>query len=380
MAAGDLSGPLDSDEWYTTDVLCLSFRHVADTCYAVAFEDVDNDGHVISKFILADGTISNGYEDILEFDPLNCHDPDLIHISGDVFAVVYQGAAYDGYCCTFSIDAAGTISNAIIAVFEFDVGNTYHPRIRHVHGDVYAIFYQGAASNGAIATVTIEADGTIGGSTIATANFIATEGVEPEPIQVAPNVFLTHYRNNAFDPFMVTSVIANNGTITTPSLDTLAVDFGHCSYGHIAHVTGDIYALVRVGPDTDAFINTFEVQQDGTIGADYIAEFEFNTSICGLPKILSIGGGIVLVVNGTGAAMNSLVSIQISDVGAITDPVLDTMNVDPGQLGYNNILHIAGNTYAVAYAGIAGDGFMATLTCVTPSAGPGGYLPMMGVG
>jgi len=380
MALGDLGGPLDSDEWWATNILSFCFRHVTGVCYAVAFEDEAHNGQIVSKLILADGTISNGYEDILEFSTGACNTPDFIHVSGDVFAIVYQGTDQDGFCVTVSIDAAGTISNAVLSSFEFDTGNTYHPRIRHVYGNVYAIFYQSATSAGSIATITIAADGTITQSTIHTANFIATQGVEPEPIQVAPNIFLTHYRTNGFDSRMVTSVIANNGTITTPSLDTLATGIAYTAQGQITNVIGDIFALVRVGPDTDGFINTFQVEQDGTIGADYIDQFEFDPTTCASPDIVSIGQGIVLVTNGIGAGSDSLVSIQISAAGDITDPVLDTLDIDPGNIGITNIIHIAGATYAVAFQGTATDGFMSTPTCITPGAGPGGYLPMMGVG
>ena len=65
------------------------------------------------------------------FDAVRGYWHRAIHISGDVFAVAYQGPDTDGWLCTLTIDSAGGIG-AVIDTLEFDAAEASSVRIIHV--------------------------------------------------------------------------------------------------------------------------------------------------------------------------------------------------------------------------------------------------------
>ncbi len=61
-----------------------------------------------------------GVIDTFEFDDIKGKTPDIIHISGDVYAIAYEGSSYDGSLATVEIAANGQITNSVIDTLVFD--------------------------------------------------------------------------------------------------------------------------------------------------------------------------------------------------------------------------------------------------------------------
>ncbi len=99
--------------------------------------------------------------DTFEFDILKGKTPNIVPISGDVYAIAYAGDGDDGFLKTVTIAANGQITDTVIDTLEFDTlkGNT--PNIVPISGNVYAIAYAGDGDDGFLKTIVITASGQI---------------------------------------------------------------------------------------------------------------------------------------------------------------------------------------------------------------------------
>ncbi|GAH61719.1 unnamed protein product, partial [marine sediment metagenome] len=114
MAEGDINVVIDTLEFESTDITELDMIHVSGDIYAIVYQGPDDDGWIKTVSIDVDGDIGASVIDSLEFDGVRCFVPRIIHIYGSVFAIAYSGPDYDGFVITLSISAAGDIGAAII--------------------------------------------------------------------------------------------------------------------------------------------------------------------------------------------------------------------------------------------------------------------------
>ena len=80
--------------------------------------------------------------DTLEFDGAIGKTPDIVHIAGNVYVIAYEGSSYDGSLATVEIVANGQITNSVIDTMVFDASKGKTPDIIHISGNVYAIAYE----------------------------------------------------------------------------------------------------------------------------------------------------------------------------------------------------------------------------------------------
>ena len=85
----------------------------------------------------------------------------LIPISGNVYAIAYAGDGDDGFLKTAEIAASGQITNTVIDTLEFDTLKGATPNIIPISGHVYAIAYAGDGDDGFLKTVEITTSGQI---------------------------------------------------------------------------------------------------------------------------------------------------------------------------------------------------------------------------
>jgi len=127
--------------------------------------------------------------DTLEFDTINCLNPSMLHISGTVYVIAYVGNLSYGTIKTFNIAADGALEAAAIDSFIFLSAVTSQPKIVHVSGNVYAIVYGGVDGDGFVSTVTIAADGTITAAVIDTIEYDLFSGANADIINVSGSIF-----------------------------------------------------------------------------------------------------------------------------------------------------------------------------------------------
>ncbi|KKL72811.1 hypothetical protein LCGC14_2081200, partial [marine sediment metagenome] len=227
---------------------------VSGDIYAAAHKIPVHKGEVFTVEIDSVGNIGAAVVDTLEYSSTLGFYPDLINISGTMFAVAYQGPDSDGWLATFNIAANGTIDAAVTATSEFDSVRCVYPRILNVSDDVYVIAYRRV--NGFIKTLTISAAGAIS-AVIDTLELVGSSANYTDMTNVGGSLFAVSYTQSLVTGFIETFTVSSAGAISA-IIDTLEFETTEIQpYPSIITITGSaIVCMVYGGPDSDGFAKT----------------------------------------------------------------------------------------------------------------------------
>jgi len=163
--------------------------------------------------------------DTLVFDAVKGKVPDIIHVSGDIYAVAYQANGDRGTLKTVEISSAGAITDTVVDSLEFDAVTGKEPEIINIIGDIYAIAYQANGDRGTLKTVEISSAGAITDTVVDTLEFDAVIGKVPDIIHVSGNIYAVAYQGDGDDGFLKTVNILSDGTFGTGTEINGDVDF-----------------------------------------------------------------------------------------------------------------------------------------------------------
>ncbi len=333
------------------------------TTYAIAYQGDSDDGFLRTVDISTGGQITDTVLDSLEFDNWDGRETSIIHVSGSIYAIAYQRYG-QGYLRTVEAVMDGQIRDTYIDYLVFDSDQGWTPNIIHISGNIYAIAYQGRDNDGFIRTVEIDTNGQITDYVMDTLEFDANDCVEPSIVHVYDNIYAIAYQGRDNDGFIRTVEIDTNGQITDSVIDTLEFDAADGREPSIIHVSGNIYAIAHRDSGDDGFIRTVEIATNGQI-TDYVIDtLEFDTSDGREPSIIHVSGNIYAVAYQRWG-MGYLRTVEIATNGQITDSTVDTLVFDYTQGLYPSISHVSGNIYAIAYQGENDDGYLKTVEIAT---------------
>ena len=196
--------------------------------------------------------------DRYEWDTVNGLVPELIHVSGDVFAVAYTGASYDGFIRTLTIAADGQISGSIIDSLEFDTTAGIRPSIVKVSADIFAVAYRGAGDDGTLKTVQIDASGQITNAVIDTLIFDTSASYTPDILFLGGDIYGIAYRTNRGN--LITVEISPDGEITDAVIDSVVYNNANGADPDLVMVNSSIIGVAYTGAGTDGFITTVELE------------------------------------------------------------------------------------------------------------------------
>ncbi len=307
-------------------------------------------GWLKTVYITSAGQVTD-VTDSLQFDATTGNCPDIINVSGDIYAVAYNGGSGVGYLKTVEISQTGLIADAIIDTFIFDAGTGDEPDMIHVSGNIFAIAYEGPQSDGYVKTVEIASNGMITDTQIDVFEFDSANGELPNIIHVSGNIFAIAYTGAGNDGYVKTVEIATNGQITEPVADTLEYDLANGGHPSIVHVAGDVYAIAYEGAASDGRLATISIASDGQITDTVIDTLEHEASDGADPAIMHIYGDIFAVVYQTQSGVGRLRTFEISVAGQITDSPIDTTEFE-GAFAANPHLEVAdvmGQLTAIMY-------------------------------
>jgi len=282
-----------------------------------------------------------------------------------VYVIAYTGDTDDGFLKTVQIAGSGEIGNEEIDSFEFDVVKGKTPDIIPISGDVYAIAYAEDGDDGRLITVTIANDGQITEAIIDSVEFDNAKGKTPNIIHISGNVYAIAYAGDGDDGWLKTGTITAAGQITDTLIDSLEFDPVKGKTPNIIPISGNVYAIAYAGDLDDGFLITVTIATDGQITDTVIDTLEFDTSQGKTPNIIPISGDVYAIAYAGNADAGSLKTVTIATDGQITDPVIDTLEFDSAKGKTPNIIPVSGDVYAIAYAGNGDDGFLKTLTIAT---------------
>jgi len=307
------------------------------------------------------GNIGDTIIDTLEFDVGTGNTPNVVPVSGDIYAIAYTGPGNDGWLATVEIAADGLITNTVVDTYEFQPALGDTPDILHVSGNIYAIAYRGGGSDGFIRTVEIATDGTIAPAIIDTLEYNTGTGRTPSFLHVSGDIYAIAYTGPGSDGWLTTVEIGSNGAITNTVVDTLEFDPTNCLTPHLLHISGEYYSIVYEGPANLGIMTTVEIATSGLITNTIVDSFQFETSQCDHPEMIPVSGDIYAIafrgVNNDG----DIVTVEVSNTGVITPTIIDILQFDIGNGNTPTILNVQGDYFVVAYTGGGSDGFVVTV-------------------
>ena len=380
MAAGDIGAIIDTLEFDDVYSYYPDIIHVSGDVYAIAYQGADSDGWLKTVTIESNGQIGAAAIDSFEFDGVSGNYPVIIHVSDDVYAIAYLAPDFDGWLKTVTIASDGQIGAAAIDSLEFDATGCNYPDIIHVSGDVFAIAYTGGGGDGWLKTVTIASDGQIGAAAIDSLEFDADRGQRVSIIHVAGNVYAIAYLGTDFDGFLITVTIESDGQIGAGAIDSLEFDAAGCDHPDIIHISGDVYAIAYQNVGSGGSLKTVTIESNGQIGAAVIDSLIFDAAGCIFPDIVHVAGDVYAITY-QGADLDGwLKTVTIASDGQIGAGAIDSFEFDELDGTSPAIIHISGDVFAIAYRGVDADGFLITVDISTVLPGGPKHLMILGVG
>jgi prepilin-type N-terminal cleavage/methylation domain-containing protein len=360
-APGDIAGIVDVLEFDSQSGLEPEIIKIADEIFAIAYSGADSDGWLKTIRIADDGSIVDPQIDTFRFAPQFGDFPRIIPVSGDIYAVVYQGANDDGWLQTVQITADGQIGNSAIDFLEFDDKQATAPDIVNVSGNYFAISYQGDKDDGWLKTVEITADGRISDTPVDSLEFDAKDGKAPDILHIAGDVFAIAYSGGGKDGQLKTLKVNAAGVIGDPQIDSMTFETDSAEQATIIPVSDNIYAITYQGPDKDGWLKTVAITPDGQIAGAPLDSFEFEPNNGQIPRIINISGNYFAVAYSGPGTDGWTSTIEILDSGQIAVPVINSLEFDSVFAASPSMALVSGNAYVVAYSGSNNEGLLKTI-------------------
>lgn len=264
----------------------IQIMYLYDDVFVTAFrQSTTQDGFIQTVLVSTDGQIT-GIGDTQIFDSGSGQYPYMTKIDDGTIAIVYSDVDSDGKLVTYNISDAGIITDTAADTWEFDTTQGMRPTIVHVSGDVYAIAYNGTDGDGFVGTVTIGTNGMITKSWLGTLEFDTVMCLSPYIFaQNTSGYYGVAYQSTAAAPTVKTFNISDDGLTVGPVIDTLAIDtVSTTGYGFESppvSVNGINYACVYTGPGDDGWIKTFNVTvyEQASTASTYSLNFDLGTKI-----------------------------------------------------------------------------------------------------
>lgn len=310
-----------------------------------------------------------------EFDPSNAMSPELIHISGTVYALVYLYTSYLMRVKTLNINADGTLGSNIASFDCWTTGPSYGPEITHISGDVYVIAFQGPDSDGWLITLEIDSSGNITDPIIDSHEFDTNYGAVPTVKHISGTTYAIVYAGSTQDGWLKTITIGNDGSISAdPELDYLEFDTVHGIPRDLYHISGDIYAIPYTGYNAttkyDTRIATVSIDSAGNIGDTVIDSLQVippgspGTTPVSVSRMAHVANDVyVIALTADSAILQVTVYIYtftVSDAGAVGDALTDSSTLDIGS-STPDLVKTTSGLYAIAYKGLGSDGWLKTI-------------------
>ncbi|MBA7478661.1 hypothetical protein ES707_14089 [subsurface metagenome] len=380
MAYGDIAAVIDSFEFDTSHGGEPEIIHIAGDVYAIVYCDAGTESRLKTVEITADGQITEPVIDDLVVHASRGISSRIKRVSGNIYVIASRDGEFRSNMATVEILPNGQIGAAPIDSCTWTgSSSTFHAWAR-ISNTIVALAFTGPDLHGLIQSFEIGLDGTITKAAIDTWEFDTPSPECLEIVQVHGGIFALVYQNLASHGWVKTFSVDPLGEISDTEIDSLEFAPVQGLYPWLTRVKGNIYAMPCRGPDGDGWIYTVSITEAGVINAAVIDSMEFDAAECDYTNSISLGGNLVVVAYQGPDVDGWLKTIEISDAGAITDPPLSIFEFDDDQGTAPSMIRIAGDVYAIAYTGGASHGWLKTIGIESPREERADHGPMMGIG
>ncbi len=368
VSLSSIGSDAEDYEFHTSNTYSPDIIHVSGDVYAIAYEyESGSDGWIKTVEIdSTDGDITQPFLDDYRFESGYGEQPKIIHVSGDVYAVFYRNSGSDGWVKTIEIRTDGTIVGEI-DFLEFETSAFYDPSVIHVSGDIYAVAHRGSGDEGRLRTIEISSNGNIVGQSDSyqfESPYYNYEAFEPSIVSVSGDIYAIAYRLDGTDEGRIKTVeIQNNGNIVG-TVDTSQFESGSSAFEaydpQIVHVSQEFYAVVyRRDGDDDGWVKTIEIDSSGNISGP-LDDLEFDENNCRYPSVTKMyGNSLLIAYRGSGNDGWAKI-VEMTGNGKLSESgdVIEFMNSD---VSYVSVTNGSGNVYSIVYRGPGSDGWVSTV-------------------
>lgn len=205
------------------------------------------------------------------------------------------------------------------------------------------------------------ATGDVQNTTIDTQTFDATNGVTPTMVHVAGQIYAVAYEGTGGAGVVATIEIDNDGLVESSVIDTFTFDGVSADTPDIIRIDGDTYAIAYTDSSNDGIVVTVEIDVEGDISNAVVDTLEYDTVQALAPDIVYVGGQTYAIAYEGDAGDGFVVTVDIDDAGNIGAAVIDSLEFDTDTAADPSVAFIAQDIFAIAYDGVDFDGFVVTV-------------------
>ena len=341
--------------------------HLSGEYYAVVYNGPDGDGCIKTfRILTASGEISG--IDSYEYQTTSGDFARLLHVSGDVYIV----SGGDDYIYTVKISDTGVITKTPEDSQLIDSGSTRWHNLLHVAGNVYAVIWYHYSADETVRTYTISDAGAIEYTEQTYSPSIDSHA--PSWVgKVTDNVFFS-IRLTDWGGFSVTTYgISDAGVITIPYLDNQAFAIPGVGHGanhgetQVVEITSNIFAMTHQDDEVGATVATFQINDNGTIESSLLDSLLFYAGYQDISRahIVYYGSGDVYFIMYRGVDGDGFAYlVEITSAGAIStySPCGETeFEFEDSDFNYMSALSPNNGWFPVFYCGPDSDGWVKTI-------------------
>lgn len=354
-----------------------SVAHVSDDIYAICWDETGTDGYICTVNIPSNGVNPTLVDGPVHVEALACVRPRIIKVATGVYAYAYRYNLDHGLVRTISITDAGDITTNI-DFLDFETVDCFEPEICEVKANMFVVAYRDTNGDGKIVTFSIDDAGEISNAIIDDWVFDTGYLAEPDVLKVGDGVFAFFYRDGAADGWVKTIAISDGGTITESIIDFLNFETSTAYNICAAHFTGNVYCAAYHDLLNEGWITTMVIQTNGQINAAYADRLNYSPAYGKLPSIIGVTSNVMAIAYEESATDGEIYTFWCLSDGDITQAPRDTQNFDSTAAGQPYIFHVTGTIFAVAYRGPSS--YITLKTFDIATGGNPKHLPLMGIG
>jgi len=348
---------VSNEEHNTSDGTHHSAVMVDSDTYLVAYASTSDMGKISTHTISAAGTITETNIIKLEHETTKATYNSLVHVDSTTYALAYTGPGDDGFIQTFTVPSDGSAITEV-ANQEHNESDATHNSLVHVDSTTYALAYASTGNMGKIDTFTISADGT-GITEITSLEHEAVQATYNSLVQVDSDTYALAYTGANDKGFIQTFTISADGTTIT-EVANLAIAYGDSTHNSLVQVDSDTYALAYTGANDKGYIQTFTISADGTTITE-VANLAIAYGDSTHNSLVQVDSDTYALAY-TGADGDGFIQTFTIPYDGSTIKEVKTTEHDASDATYNSLVQVDSDTYALAYTGVASDGFIQTFT------------------
>ena len=188
-------------------------------------------------------------------------------------------------------------------------------------------------------------------------------------VQVDSDTYALAHSGTGGDGYISTFTISSDGT-SIVKVNSLEHDTTHGQYNSLVHVDSDIYALAYTGEGLLGYISTFRIDSDGAITLIKTQSqgnnLEHDENLGWYNSLVQVDSNTIALAYAGLANDGYISTFTISSSGVITAVKTQSggnnLEHDGSNGTHNSLLQIDSDTYALAYSGHRADGYITTFT------------------